>query len=342
VSLRPIAVLSTGLVTAAGLSAPATAAAIRAGVGNPTETRFVDSAGKRLMAHQVTLEHPWRGRSKLVQMASLAIVECLADIPRDDWSNIPLLLCVAERDRPGRVAGLDDELFVELQSALGVQFAAQSLIIPQGRASAWLAMMHARRMLGEGSAPHVLVAATDSLINRPALAAPERAGRLLTSTNSNGFIAGEGSGALLFGAADAELRLTCAGLGFGTEPATVSSEEPLRADGLARAITEALREAEREIQDLHFRITDLSGEQYYFKEAALALARLLRVRKDEFDLWHPAQCVGELGSVAGVTMLVVAEAACRKGYAPGPDVLCHCACDAGQRAAAVMRFGAAQ
>jgi 3-oxoacyl-[acyl-carrier-protein] synthase-1 len=291
------------------------------------------------MAHQVALEKPWRGRGKLVRLASLAILECLADIPRADWAHIPLLLCVAERDRPGRVAGLDDLLFAEIQHAVGVDFAPQSLIVPQGRGAVWTAMMRARAMLSEGDVPYVLIAAADSLINRATLAAYEQEGRLLTAKNSNGFVSGEGGGALLVGSSDAHGRLSCVGLGFGTEPATVRSEEPLRGEGLARAIRGALGEAGRQIQDMDLRVADLSGEQYYFKESALALARLLRVHKEELDLWHPAQCLGELGSVAGLVMLTIVDVACRKGYSPGPEVLCHAASDSGQRAAAVMRFG---
>jgi 3-oxoacyl-[acyl-carrier-protein] synthase-1 len=339
---QPLAILNCGLVTAAGLSAPSACAAIRAGVANPTLTRFTDSAGKWLMAHQVPLEQPWRGLTKLVRMASMAIIECLADVPQEEWPRIPLLLCVAERERPGRLAGLDDELFGELQRALGLEFAPQSLIIPQGRVGAGIALRHARRLIAESGVPRVLIAATDSLLSAATLATYERRRRLLTDGNSNGFMPGEGAGAVLVGRAGSQPALLCMGLGFGMEPANIDSEEPLRGDGLARAIKEALAEAGCALHDLDFRITDISGEQYYFKEAALALARVLRGHKDEFDLWHPAESVGELGAAAGPALLAVADAACRKGNAPGPRILCHAACDSGQRAATVLQFGSLQ
>ena len=339
---QPLAILSSGLVTAAGLSAPAACAAIRAGVTNPTQTRFRALEGGWLMGHEVPLEQPWRGRAKLVQMAARAIAECLADIPREEWSDIPLLLCVAERERPGRTPGLDAELFGEIQRALGTQFAAQSLIIPHGRIAASIAMRHARLLLADSRVRCAVIAATDSLLTAATLGTYDSERRLLTRTNSNGFIPGEGAGALLIGPAGSSPELVCTGLGFGTEPAHVSSEEPLRGDGLSRAIKDALTEAGCALQDLSFRVTDISGEQYYFKEAALALARLLRVRMEEFDLWHPADCVGELGATAGAALLIVAHAACRKGHAPGPRVLCHAANDAGQRAAAIFEFGVAR
>ncbi|MCK7582584.1 MAG: hypothetical protein MZV65_48090 [Chromatiales bacterium] len=40
--------------------------------------------------------------------------------------RMPLLLCVAERERPGRLEGLDDQLFLDIQQELDVRFAPQS------------------------------------------------------------------------------------------------------------------------------------------------------------------------------------------------------------------------
>jgi 3-oxoacyl-[acyl-carrier-protein] synthase-1 len=331
-------VLGTGLVSSVGLSAPATCAAIRAGVSNATETRFMGSAGEWIMAHQVPMAEPWRGRARLVKMAVMAIVECLAHVPPIDWARIPLLLCVAERERPGRTDGLDAELFAEIQRELDVEFAATSLIIPQGRVSACLGLMHARQLISAGSAQFVLIAAADSLLSWPTLSVYERDARLLSPANSNGFLPGEGAGAVLLAAAETAPGLTCVGLGFGTEPARITSTDPLRGEGLTHAISSALREAGCAIHELDVRITDLSGEQYFFKEAALALARLLRVHREDFEIWHAAQCVGETGAVAGLAAIAVADCACRKAYAPGPGVLHHAANDSSQRAAAVFKF----
>jgi len=89
---------------------------------------------------------------------------------------------------------------------------------------------------------------------------------------------------------------------------------------------------------MSWRIADLSGEQYYFKEAALALQKTLRRRQEAMDLWHPAECIGETGSAIGPAMLGVAAAACHKQYAPGPQILLHTANDAGERAAIVARY----
>lgn len=335
---QPIAIKSTGLVTSVGLSAPASCAAIRAKISNPTETRFIDSGGEWIMAHQVPLEKPWRGRTKLAKMAAMAIAECLEGIPRKEWASIPLLLCIAEPERPGRLEGLDDQLFLDIQQELNMRFAPESAIVAHGRVSVVIALAQARKLIHESNAPHVIIVAADSLLTWSTLSVYEREERLLTARNSNGFMPGEGGGALLVGQPGGNGELLCSGIGFGVEQAHINSGEPLRAEGLTAAIRGALSDAGCEMHDLDYRITDLSGEQYYFKEATLALSRTLRKRKEEFDIWHPAECIGESGAAAGLSVLAVASAACRNAYTKGSGILGHMANDAGQRAAAVLHF----
>jgi len=156
-----------------------------------------------------------------------------------------------------------------------------------------VALLYARRLIYEERIPRVLIAGVDSLLAGPTIQACEERGLLLTSRNSDGFIPGEAAAAVLVRAprsGDAP-QLIYRGLGFGVETATEDSGEPLRADGLVKAIRDAPAEAGCELGDLDFRITDISGSQYRFKEAALALSRVLRKRKEEFDLSGTRQTV---------------------------------------------------
>lgn len=337
---QAIAILHSGLVTSVGLSAPASCAAIRAAVTNHDATRFVDSEGEWIVGARVALEKPWRGRAKLLKMLAIAVAECLEPLEKIAPQSLPLLLCVAERERPGRIGGLDDALFRELEQETGVTFHPDlSAIVPDGRASVGLALAQARKLIHERQAPYVLIGAADTLLVGRTLADCESRQRLLTSRNSNGFVPGEAAGAILISRpSDAERQLRCYGVGYASERVTVETQEPFRADGLTQAIRAALAEAGCEMRDLDFRITDSSGEQYYFKEAALALSRTLRVRKERFDIWHPADCIGEVGAAIGAAMLAVALAGCRKAYAAGNNILWHLGNDAGHRAAAVLRF----
>ncbi len=337
-----VAVLGTGLVTSVGLSTAASCSAFRAKITHPCETRFIDSSGSWIMAHQVDLQHPWSGLSKLAKMAALAVEEALLDLKRTQWHQLPLLLCVAEAGRPGRLSGLDDRLLPLVQRELGVSFAPSSALVPQGRVGVAVALAQARALLVATRVPGVLIVSVDSLLSWPTLSHYERADRLLTESNSNGFMPGEAAGALWVGASKrGSEMMCCTGIGFGRESAHIDSGEPLRADGLTQAIKASLDDAGCQLHDLDFRITDNSGEQYYFKESSLALSRSLRQRKEAFDIWHPAECTGEVGATSGVAVIANAAEACRKGYAPGRRVLAHWANDAGQRAAVTLDYQAA-
>jgi 3-oxoacyl-[acyl-carrier-protein] synthase-1 len=335
-----LAITATGMVTGVGLNAPATCAAIRCAIDNFQETRYMDSSGEWIMGCEVPFEKPWLGRTKLLKMAAAAINEVMQENAEIDPAQTPLLLCLAEHGRPGRIIDDDAKLFLDLQEELGVEFSDQSLVIAAGHVSVAIAFKHARELIHRQGARHVLVAASDTMLVAPTLAYYEEQQRLLTSSNSNGFIPGDAGAALLLESASGNAGgvLICEGLGFAVETAHVDSEEPLRAEGLTAAIRESLSDAGCEMGDLDFRITDVSGEQYYFKEASLALSRTLRQRKQAFDIWHPADCVGEVGSAQGLVMLSVLKAACEKNYTKGHRMLAHLGNDDGKRSSIVLAW----
>jgi 3-oxoacyl-[acyl-carrier-protein] synthase I len=129
------------------------------------------------------------------------------------------------------------------------------------------------------------------------------------------------------------------GMGLARESAPIESEEPLRGGGLALAIGEAFRESGLTIQEMHYRITDLNGEHYKFKEMTFAMMRYERKPKPKlFDLWHPIEYIGDVGAAIGPIVLAVALHASRKRYGIGPRVLCTFGNDDGERATLVVNF----
>lgn len=337
--MRELSILASGMVTGVGLSAPATCAAIRAAISQFVETRFIDRGGEWLMGSAVPLDRPWRGLKKLEVMAIAAIRECLMAGGDIRPERVPLLLCVAEPGRPGRLAGLES-LLTQVQVGLGFRFEPRSTLFPSGRVGGLMALDLARKLIHEEGASHCLVAGVDSLLVGPTLDAYGARERLLTSKNSNGFIPGEAGAAVLLGppgaAGPAELR--CLAIGFGRERATVESEEPLRADGLVQSFRALHSDGGVTLDAADYRYTDCNGEQYGFKEDRLALSRTLRKLKARFDHVHPADCIGEVGAAVGPCILGLALTAARKRYAPGNGVLCHLSNDDGERAAMLLRF----
>ncbi|SFO42568.1 3-oxoacyl-[acyl-carrier-protein] synthase-1 [Nitrosospira briensis] len=326
------------MVSSVGLTAPSSCAAIRAGISNPTETRCRDSQDEWIIAHQVPFEKPWRGLSKLTRMAVSAIEECLALAWPIDWSRLPVLLCSSERSRPGRVDGIDDRLLHDIAEELGVGFSPEAALFCHGRTGIAVALMHARKLIYSQGVERVLIVTTDTLVTRRTLAHYERNHRLLTPTNSNGFMPGEGACAFLVGRPTGQRQLICAGIGFDVEAAHIDSGAPLRGDGLVHAHKAALADCGRSMDDVDYRVTDLGGEHYYFKEAHLAFTRLRRQATDT-ELWHPAQCTGAGGAALGGVCLAVVHAALERGYAPGATALLHFSDDDGERASIVCTVG---
>jgi 3-oxoacyl-[acyl-carrier-protein] synthase-1 len=334
---RPLAIVSSGMSTGVGLSAPASCAAIRAGITSFHETRFIDQSGQWILGAEVPLAEPLRGVDKLVHLAVSSIREALAGVDGRQVPDILLLLGVAEPARPGRLADLDEAILDRVQEELGFRFHKESRLIAQGRMSGITAIQVARSAIFDAGFPFCVIAGVDSYLVGPMLVAFEARHRLLTSENADGFIPGEAAATVLVGRADGATKISVWGLGSGSEPAPIGSGEPLRAEGLVNAFRTALQDAGVGWENLDYRLTDLNGEQYFFREAALALTRSLRIRKEVFDLWHTADCIGEIGAAAVPCALAVAHDAAMKDYAPGPGVMCHFSSDGPERAAVVLQ-----
>lgn len=335
---EPLALIAAGMVTGVGLTAASSCAAIRCGINNFDETRFIGGSGEWIIGSEVRLEAPWRGRAKLAKMAARAIAEAMSSAAGLAPSSMPILLCIAESDRPGQIEGISGSLFNELQQELGFAFHPDSSLVAMGRVGGAVAVLEAYRLILQQRHEAVVVAGVDTFLVGPMLAEYRARGRLLAPDNANGFIPGEAAAAVVIArqGLDPGTPLLLRGLGFAREPVTVEAEAPLRGDGMTAAVRAALENAGLRIDQIDHRISDVSGEQYRFKELALALIRLLRERKVDLGIWHPADCVGETGAAALPLMLGVLFYGARKSYLPGPVFLAHLSNDDDKRAALVV------
>jgi 3-oxoacyl-[acyl-carrier-protein] synthase-1 len=338
--MREIAIRASGLVTSVGFNAPATLAAMRARLRNVYEVGIWESeSGSSPPVGKVKLPQWWVGLPKFADLVAPAIHECILAADPVRAESIPVLLGVAASSRPYRLEELDTQILMEIERRLGVQLHPASGVIPSGHVSVAIALRASEEILRETAAECVIVAAVDSLVDERLKDYYLERRRLLTPGNSNGFSLGEAGGAVLVARSGSADELRILGIGQAHEAATIESEIPLKGDGLAQAIRTAMQEAGSTMDDVQYRITDLNGEHYKFKEMLLAMMRFQYQPKPRLlDLWHPNEYLGDVGAAIGPVVLANALDAGRKGYAIGPRALCTFGNDDGARACLVADY----
>jgi 3-oxoacyl-[acyl-carrier-protein] synthase-1 len=336
-----LAITACGLVTSVGFNAAASLAAIRTGIRGVKETNLWDAeSGTYLAAGKVALPHWWVGVGKLAELAAPAILECLEAARPIAPERIPVLLGVSSRNRPGRPDDLDREILREISHRLGIRLHPASAIIARDQVSTAVALIESARLIESGT-PCVIVAGVDSLVQQEVVEHFIKRRRLLTPSNSNGFSVGEAGSAVLVVPARGRNQglLEIRGLAVAHEPATIDSDQPMKGEGLTTAIRNAFGDGGVTYDDIQYRITDLNGEHYKFKEMTFAMIRFQRKPKPKlFDLWHPIECIGDVGAAIGPIVLGVAHHAGQKQYGNGPTVLCTLGNDDGERAAIVVTY----
>jgi 3-oxoacyl-[acyl-carrier-protein] synthase-1 len=105
---------------------------------------------------------------------------------------------------------------------------------------------------------------------------------------------------------------------------------------MTAAYKAALDAANVDLAHIEYRIGDLVGEHYFFKQSTLASLRLERGRTAFQDFWSPGENLGNVGAAVVPVMIGMALVAAVKGYAPGSPVLIEASGDDGACGAAVL------
>ena len=336
---------STGMVCSVGLNRAAACAALRAGIAKFDELPYWDNKATAVVGAAVpVLDMDLQFGPRLVEMLVMALQDCLSRSPALRLQQVPLLVGLAEPGRPGGGTWLDMSIISQVEEKLGVKFhPSLSKIIPKGHTAGFEGLRIARDLLQTTQVVGCLVCGVDSYINASSLFWLDRSWRLKREGHTDGVIPGEAAAAVLVQRnvpLKTEPEVEVVGLGFGQEKSSVLTEEPLLGRGLADACRQALAEAGWRFHELDFRLSDMTGENYGFREHTLARGRLLRVvpLKDQ-PLWHAADSIGDTGAAAGVVQLVRAMEAWAKAYAPGSRATCFTSAVPGERAVALLRYG---
>jgi len=364
-----IAITGMGVLTPVGLSAPASFAALRAGVASlgEIETHKVDGeyfdkapvVGGRVPTEwfsggPVAWEWPEHerfsavpppaperlvpsGPSRLIELALPAAREALSQAaPRSASDKIGLYVGLDYTD--------DSDLLIDtLLARLPLSVDAANGL-SAGRAAGLLALEAAMEDLRTDTVQIAIVGCVDSQIRAESLQRLEARGTLRSGLNPQGAIPGEAASFLVIESPAVARRrrsrplawlLACAS---SKEP-TAGTESPNQGMGLTEALRRAREKAGLDARPLV--ICDLNGDRYRAIEWAIAGVRALGNLHGDSDTWHPADCIGDSGAGSGLLNVAWGATALQKQYARAERILVWGASEGKSRAAAVLAPAAA-
>jgi 3-oxoacyl-[acyl-carrier-protein] synthase-1 len=348
-----VMVLGVGARTAVGMTAPATAAAVRAGVAGFENHPFViDTAGnKMIVAAAPYLGPAVDGADRVAELAAPAAAEALAAFAAAPGGNpsVPIFLGLPP-PRPGLGKDLATVAVARVREAVAVRCrVAKVEIIETGHAAGAMAVKAAWEAVRSGTAEFALAGGADSYMKPETLEWLEANDQVHSAgpeNNPYGFIPGEGAGfVLLVSAAAAEQHKLRPGVELLTaantkETKLIKTDAVCTGEGLT-ALFRALAGEPPTVRADHL-YCDMNGEPYRADEFGFATVRAGGLLRDPSAFTAPADCWGDVGAASGPLFLVLIDAAARKGYAPGPVLAAFNSSESGERCGFVVRVWTAR
>ena len=325
-----------GMVTAVGGNAEQTAAAVRAGINQYQESsiynRRFEPMSLALVPEDILppLHGKLEGQTgltsrhlRMLRLADPALKEATQGLKSLD--GVPIVLAGPEPipDHPSPMG----EKFPELLSIQAeVSFdVARSEIFPTGRAGGLQALEAGIKFLEKSGQEYVVVGGVDTYLDLYLLATLDMEDRVLASGVMDGFAPGEGAAFVLMtssrsGGSDGLTPLAFVyPPGFGQEAGHRYSEQTYSGDGLAEAISTAVKHANG--QPVRTVFASLNGENLGAKEWGVAYLRNKSSFEDLHRFEHPADCFGDTGAAVGLLSIGIAVTGMRKGYLPSPSLI---------------------
>lgn len=349
---EPVVVIGVGMVTAVGLSAPETAASVRAATMRFVETSIRDHRFEPFTLAEVIEEglppveegaatRPGMTSRELrmLRLASAPLAECLASLP-ETAPRAGLILALPET---ATTIPLEPGAFLRsLHTQVNGTFdLARSEATEVGRAGGLKAIQRAARLLQAGQTKVVIAGGIDTYRDLYVLGTLDMEKRVKSAVHLDGFVPGEGAGFLLLATATAASGLGVDPLArlsscvVGSEVGHLYSEQPYTGDGLAATVQELVRTGEVAVP-IREVYASMNGEHHWAKEWGVTFIRNQAAFDADHGMHHPADCFGDTGAACGPLMVGLAALGVSRGHRRSP-ALVYCSSDRGERAALAVQ-----
>lgn len=336
-------IVAVGARTAVGFAAETAAAAVRANISRIAEhPTVVDGTGSPLKcALDPKLGPDMPLAERMVVMAQHALLEVATKLsaPGSTEHRARVFVALPER-RPGFSITQVERIATALAgTALPGTRVIDLQCLPAGHAGALRAVQDAVQVTHEGGELAVLVG-VDSYFDLETLSWLESERRLARPGVRDGFVPGEGSGAIVLASAALCAQMKFRSLarvgptGTAQEARSRHSAEGLLGEGLFAAVRDACRGlGEVQVDEL---FCDINGERHRSDEWGFAVLRAAALLRDGADYRSGVTAWGDVGAASGALGCVLAVQAWARGYARGPRALVWGSSDAGLRAAVLL------
>jgi 3-oxoacyl-[acyl-carrier-protein] synthase-1 len=341
-----LCIVGVGALTSVGLNAPATAAAVRAGIASFADHPYmINREGDPYVVAMVpSLNAGVQGVQRYIDLALPAMEEALTplvDQPKN-IAQIPVIIGLPEV-RPG----LPDDLAIRLTDRAKALGRERPLIrevwtLSKGHSAGLLALEAGGNLVSDGAVEFCIIGGVDSYIDADTLDWIEDNEQLHTPSNAWGFVPGEAAAFCLICSRDTAhryklpIRAELPAISSAFEENIIKTKTICIGKGLTQAVRNTLQTLPGEFQ-IDFTICDQNGEAYRADEFGFMLARLSEYFTDPSNFMAPADCWGDVGAASGPLFIHLIIFAADKGYAKGPHTLIWTSSERGERAAAIFR-----
>ena len=335
-------IVGLGAQTPVGLTWPATAAAVRAGLNVFSMSEHLRGRrdGRPLIVSRLsTLPTATRPYERMKALAAAAASEAL-----ERWKQrhsgeaapdrFPLFLLSLPGERPGFSQMDSRRLALEIVESLPVPIdGARSHLVSTGSEGGLAALAMAADAVVKGTAPVVLVGGVESYIDIDVLDWMDRHERLTGPEQPNGFVPGEGAGFVLVCSEEVarERKLPILGriltAGRGHEPRPWWRSDPTTGAGLTQAFQTAFDAPRAPSDRVRVTYSDLNGETWRAEEWSYAYVRTGQRHASPLEHRHPASSWGDVGAATGPLLAGLAALDLAVHFEPDATALLWAASD---------------